>query len=149
MNKRVRKQLQELRSEDFESFNRWEYASDEEGDDDQDECTLRPVASTDNPFERRQTFVQAVFFFPNGRIRLGMVTIGSGEGPAEHQPILFSKDEQIAFYAGTIKPNKKELAHFSKALQAVCEIPFPIRYVSSLADPLGRPLAYGELLGLY
>jgi hypothetical protein len=43
MPRRIRKQIHELSAADFEAQSCWVYASDEEGKQGQDECTVRPL----------------------------------------------------------------------------------------------------------
>ena len=149
MTRRVRKQVDELRATDFEEYPCWEYASDEEGRNGQDECTVRPLALPLTQAEGIQVFVQAVFFFPGGRVRLGMVTLNAGDDPSGHQPVVFLGKEALYFYNGSSEPSKAEVRAFRRALEEISPMPFPVRYVSSLQTQEGRPLAYGELRGLY
>jgi hypothetical protein len=148
MSRRIRKQVDELRAEDFDAHPCWEYASDEEGRQGQDECTVRPC-DVSRLSETRQVIVQAVFFFPNGRLRLGQVTLNAGEDPSGYQPVLFLGKKKLYFYSGASKPGKAEVRAFRRVLEKICPVPLPIRFVSSLLSSEGRPLAYGELSGLY
>lgn len=149
MTHRIRKQVDELRTADFEAYSCWEYASDEEGRKGQDECTVRPLDQSLVQSDGTQVFVQAVFFFPGGRVRLGMVTLNAGDDPSGHQPVVFLGKDTLHFYNGASQPSKKDVRAFRKELEKASSTPFPIRYVSSLQTPEGRPLAYGELHGLY
>jgi hypothetical protein len=126
----------------------WEYAYDEEGEKGQDECTVRPLA-TELSQTKAQVFVQAVFFFPNGRIRFGSVTLNAGEGPSGHQPTIFLQDDSLNFYNGSFTPKPSETKQFVTKLKKVSPTPFPIRYVSALLSCDGTPLAVGILEGLY
>jgi hypothetical protein len=149
MNSRIRKQVDELCAEDFEAFSGWEYASDEEGRNGLDECTVRPLDPSRLKVEAGQVMIQAVFFFPNGRVRLGMMTLNAGDDPSGHQPVMFLGKKHLHFYSGASEPSKTEVRSFRKAVEQVCPSPFPIRFVSSVLDVDGRPIAYGELRGLY
>ncbi len=149
MTRRVRKQVEEIRADDFEAHPCWEYASDEEDRKGQNECTVRPLDLARLQSETGQVIVQAVFFFPNGRIRLGAVTLNAGSDPSAHQPMMFVGKKVVHFYNGSFEPKKTEVKAFLRQLEEVCPKPFPIRYVSSLQTPEGRPLAFGELNGLY
>jgi hypothetical protein len=147
--KRIRKQVDELTAEDFDMHPCWEYASDEEDVEDQDECTVRPLPLDALPDATRQVMVQAVFFFPNGRVRLGMVTLNAGDDPSGHQPILFGPKGLLAFYAGALPLRPSDLRKFGSVLRKIDAEPWPIRYVSSLCASDGTPLAFGVLAGLY
>jgi len=149
MTKRIRKQVQELSASDFEDFPCWEYASDEEDVDGQDECTIRPLSLERLRTATDQVFVQAVFFFPNGRVRLGCVTLNAGRDPSGTQPVLFLSDELIMFYLGALKPLKAEVRAAVASLKRVSATPFPVRFVTPLCGLDGLPLASGTLEGLY
>ncbi|GLS95305.1 hypothetical protein GCM10007918_25970 [Piscinibacter gummiphilus] len=152
MKRPTRKQVQDLHAADLDASPCWEYASDEEGRKGQDECTVRPLDLPSLPTTRHQVMVQAVFFFPNGRVRMGMITLIAGDDPSGHQPVLFvgkKGREHLSFYNGSFEPRKSEVRAFARGLEKVCRSPFPIRYVSTVQAADGRPLGYGELSGLY
>jgi len=149
MTERVRKQVHELTPHDFDAFAQWVYASDEEGDPGQDECTVRPLMHGEAASPAEQVIVQAVFFFPNGRVRFGMVTLNAGDDPSGHQPSLYTATGLVNFYCGAMEPGPKEIGLFTKTLRSVAAEPYPVRYVSSLSGPNGHPLAFGELRGMY
>lgn len=144
---RTRKQVDELRAADFDAYPCWEYATHEEGRKGQDECTVRPVVDGLPP--AGQALVQAVFFFPGGQVRQGMVTLNAGDDPSGHQPVLFLGKGLLHFYNGSFEPGRAELRRFVRKLEEISPQPFPVRYVSSLLTAEGRPLAFGELSGLY
>ncbi len=145
----IRKQVGQLTASDFDQYPRWIYASGEESDDDQDECTVRPLGPNESVANDEPVHVQAVFFFPNGRVRFGAVTLQAGDTLAGHQPRLWSDGGSVGFFNGALKPSRAEAARFHQALKAIAPEPFPLRYVSALSEPDGRPLAYGELNGLH
>lgn len=149
MVRRIRKQLNKLSVADFEAHACWEYASDEEGQESEDECTVRPLALSELANATHQVFVQAAFFFPNGRVRLGLVTLNAGDEPSGHQPALFGTDGLFAFYRGAIEPKRSEVKRFVAAIKKISPCPFPVRYVSALFGSTGEPLATGTLDGLY
>ena len=149
MVRRIRKQLNELSAADFEAHACWEYASDEEGHEGEDECTVRPLALSELENATYQVFVQAAFFFPNGRVRLGVVTLNAGDDPSGHQPALFGSDGLVTFYQGAIEPKRSEVKRFVTAIKKISPTPFPVRYVSALCGSAGEPLAAGTLEGLY
>lgn len=149
MVRRVRKQVHQLDASDFEAHPCWEYASDEEGRANQDGCTVRPLPLGELAGATQQVFVQAAFFFPNGRIRLGAVTLNAGADPSGHQPVLFLAEGQRPFYEGAMQPKPTAVKRFIAALKRVSQPPLPVRYVSSLCGSNGAPLAAGSLEGLY
>lgn len=147
MARRIRKPLHGLSVADFEVHPCWEYASDEEGQE--DECTVRPLALSELSDTTHQVFVQAAFFFPNGRVRLGMVTLNAGDDPSGHQPALFAPDGLFTFYQGAMEPRRSEVKRFVAVIKKISPIPFPVRYISALYGRTGEPLAAGPLKGLY
>lgn len=145
----MRKQVHELQAADFETHACWEYATDEEGRDDQDECTVRPLPLEELAGATHQVFVQAAFFFQNGRIRMGVVTLNAGADPAGHQPALFAPDGLMTFYEGATQPEQSTVRRFVESLKKISPTPLPVYYVSALSKGDGQPLAAGTLDGLY
>jgi hypothetical protein len=150
MKRRIRKQCYELTAEDFERFPCWEYALDEEGRPGQDEATVRPTKKRDRGGNiGEKIFVLGVFSFPNGRIRLGQLTIGTGLDVSDTQPVLFANGRLLGFYHGALVPSKTELRSEARLLREICENAFPIYYSTALRDKSGQPLASGVLKGFY
>lgn len=149
MPRRIRKQVDELTSADFEAYPCWEYAADEEGREGQDECTVRPLALAELANVQHQVIVQAVFFFPNGRLRVGMLTLNSGGDPSGLQPVMFSADGSVFFYQGAREPSASEVKRFVRQLGKVSKPALPIHYVTALRSAEGVPLSSGALEGLY
>jgi len=149
MSKRIRKQIDELTALDFGVHAGWEFASDEENHEDQDECTVRPLAAENIPHADDQVFIQATFTFPNGATKLGMVTVNADDDVSGHQPVLFEEERPINFYCGGMRPSATEVAKLVKVLSKISSDPLPISYVTDLCDVAGKPLAEGKLNGLY
>lgn len=150
MIKRVRKPFNELQISDFEACPCWEFAIDEESRPGQDETTVRPLPDVRSPKKAAGPFhTLAAFFFPNGRLRQGSVTLGAGEDMSDLQPILLLEDGLLAFYVGAVRPTPREIASTRKRLRAVSDPIFPIYFTSVLRDAKGNPYASGRLDGLY
>jgi hypothetical protein len=149
MARRIRKQVDELSAADFEAHPCWEYADDEEGREGQDECTVRPLSPAELARATQQVWVQALFFFPNGRFRPGMVTLKAGADAAGRQPVLFLPNTSVTFYHGSRPPGPAELKRFLAQLRKVSPAPLPVHYASTLHNSRGAPLAKGTLDGLY
>jgi hypothetical protein len=148
--RRIRKQCYELTAEDFERFPCWEFALDEEGRAGQDEATVRPIKLRGSVNAMGgPLLVLGVFSFPNGRIRLGQLTIGSGFDIKDTQPALFLGDRLLGFYLGALRPSKAESKAEIRELRAICDDSFPIYYSTALRDKRGQPLASGVLKGFY
>ncbi len=150
MTRRIRKQCFELQLSDLERFPSWEFALDEEGRDGQDEATVRPVElRRGRETEAGPCIVLAVFEFPNGRVRLGQLTIGAGDDVGGAQPSLFTDRGQLSFYDGAGPIPKRELRRRLRVLRTIAKNPFPIHVHSSLRDKRGSPLFSGVLKGFY
>jgi hypothetical protein len=145
----VRKQVDQLTAQDFELSPCWEYVSDEEDKHGQDECTVRPMALEALPSCTHEVFVLAMFVFPNGRARLGFVTLNAGSDIASHQPALFTSGGHLNFFSGAIEPTKSDIANLRQTLTQVSSEPLPIRYSTVLQSESGAPFAGGILNGLY
>lgn len=149
MARRIRKQVSELGASDFDAYPCWEYAVDEEDREDQDECTVRPFPLAELAGATHQVFVQAAFFFPNGRVQLGMITLNAGADPSGHQPALFTSEGLLGFYEGAMQPKASAIKRFVASLKKISPVPLPVHYVSALWSSGGAPLAAGSLEGLY
>jgi hypothetical protein len=150
MAKRIRKQCSDLTAQDFERFPIWEYAIDEEGRPGQDEATVRPsLVRRGTDLAAGDFLVLGVFSFPNGRARLGVLTVGGGSDVAATQPSLFRTDRLLNFYLGALLPPKAALKRDARFLVTVCDKPFPIHYGSVLRDRSGSFLIEGVLEGFY
>src|SRR5262249_55505269 len=119
MVRRVRKRVHELSVLDFETFPCWEYASNEEGCEGQDESTVRPMPLAQLARATQQVLVSAAFFFPNGRTRLGMVTLNAGTAPSGQQPVLFLAGNPLMFYVGATQPKSSAVRRFVGALRRI------------------------------
>lgn len=80
---KTRKPVDQLKPSDFDVFPMWEFASDEEGDDDQDETWVRPVKGS---AVRRGEYSQLVatdFTTKSGTKFSGYMTVTTADDPAE------------------------------------------------------------------
>jgi len=150
MTKRIRKQCSDLTAQDFERLPCWEFALDEEGRPDQDEATVRPAAFRRGSMSAgSEQIVLGIFSFPNGRVRLGLLTSGAGLDVSDTQPSLFVADRLLNFYRGALLLSKAELKRETRLLAEVCDTPFPIYYCSAIRDRGGKPMVDGVLKGFY
>ena len=149
MTVRVRKPCSDLTAQDFERFPCWEFALDEEGRPGQDEATVRPVAIRRGSKSAGEQIVLGIFSFPNGRVRLGLLTVGAGLDVNATQPALFVADRLLCFYLGSLLPSKAELKREARLLAEVCDTPFPIYYCSAIRGRDGKPMVDGVLKGFY
>ena len=77
---KTRKPVNELTVEDFLAFPVWEFATDEEGVEGQDETWVRPVRRSQVPLEAYSQLVAADFTTARGLKLQGFMTVSTAEG---------------------------------------------------------------------
>jgi hypothetical protein len=145
---RVRKSVAELSLDDLELCPVWEFALDEEGEDGQDESTVRPRVMSDKLDPAAGMFiVRARFRLADGTQMHGYLT-PAAEGEADLgtlQPVIVTNAGQVLFWWGVIMPPASELSAFYRRLGRTADKIFPLQF-SSDVPILGGPL-HGELPG--
>jgi hypothetical protein len=128
MDSSVRKQVYELTADDLQKFPVWEFAIDEEGDEGQDEATVRPFP-LDQIDERLDgsIVVAAVFELADGTKLPGYLT--PRDDPqlnlANVQPQIITPQGQVMFWHGRC-PVQAEQSY--KMLDRESRTVFPIRF---------------------
>lgn len=114
----TRKPIDALTSKDLEAFTIWEFAMDEEADDEQDETWVRPLERATIPRDALSLSVAADFVAADGTPFVGIVAV--------------STDEEIAFDGASLLADGAYVyaAHGAKT---------PLRYKTSAASELGKP----------
>lgn len=114
----TRKPIDALTSKDLEAFTIWEFAMDEEADDEQDETWVRPLERATIPRDALSLSVAADFVAADGTPFVGIVAV--------------STDEEIAFDGAGLLADGAYVyaAHGAKT---------PLRYKTSAASELGKP----------
>lgn len=117
---KIRKQVYALTPDDLAQYPIWEFALDEEGEEDQDEATVRPFTGSDSPDPAEGMFiVRGQFTLADGTIFPGYLT------PAEDssdlgtvQPQIVSESGQVGFWLG-MSPREPggKLCDFRKVLR--------------------------------
>ena len=145
---RIRKQVYDLKLEDFEEHPVWEFALDEEGEEGQDEATVRPYSSAEpaNP-EDGTLLVKACFTLADGTTMYGCLTPPFGEfsGMGTIQPQIITPEGPVSFWFGVFKPTDEDLEQCYKRLARTAERIFPLRFQSEV-EIVGSPVN-GELDG--
>lgn len=140
---KVSKQVYELTPADLANTPVWEFALDEEGEEGQDEATVRPVESAlplntgDGMF-----IVRAHFRLSDGTNLQGYLTPGvQGDSLLSTvQPIIVTTVGQVMFWLGAFpRQNSVEAAY--RLLGKPAQDVFPVTYVSDV------PLAQGPVRG--
>jgi hypothetical protein len=132
---KIRKQVYQLTPDDLNRFPIWEFALEEEGEEGQDEATVRPykvsgaLEPSDGMFVVKASFALADgtemqgYLNPpvNGDISLGAL-----------QPIIVSNAGQIVFWCGRMTPSPDRLAMWYQFLGRDASRVFPIRFESQV-----------------
>lgn len=146
---RIRRQVYELTAADLERFPVWEFALDEEDEDDQDEATVRPYGGS-LPLDPSDGLfiVRASMTLSDGTRLSGYLTppVNGESGLDSLHPAVVAPDGQVLFWCGMLEPPSEHIAKNyrllgSKSLDDV----FPVRFESDIAL-VGGPVA-GEIPG--
>jgi hypothetical protein len=142
---RIRKSVSDLTPEDLERFAVWEYALDEEGEEGQDETTVRPVPMQgsldpdDGPFIAR-----AILNLADGTRLTGYLnTPFEGDSDLSTlQPVVVVPEGQVGFWWGMIEPSAADIAESYQRLGKTSPSQvFPLRFESDV------PMADGPVTG--
>jgi hypothetical protein len=139
----VRKQVYELLSQDFIDHPIWEFCSDEEGAEGQDEATVRPTEKTELSEGLAGAFVVAAdVAFADESIGVGYLYACDENDIACLQPNLFAGQSQVNLYLGWLRfvpdaPNR--VAENYKKIGKDKEGVFPLSFRSRV-NVMGAPL---------
>jgi hypothetical protein len=145
----IRKQVYELRPEDLDRHAVWEFALDEEGEDGQDEATVRPhepdgsLDPSDGMFVVRARIVLA-----DGTQMHGYLTppVQGDSDLGTLQPAIVTDAGQVTFWCGTLAPEPAQVAAtYARLGKSLPSEVFPVKFQSDV-DLVGGPVA-GELPG--
>jgi hypothetical protein len=139
---RVRRQVYELTVEDFDQHPVWEYALDEEGEEGQDEATVRPyrVAGPVDPAED-MVIVKARFTLADGTTMAGYLTPPGpySDGLGAIQPQIITQHGQVPFWCGDFKPTDEDTVQNYSRLGRTADKVFPLRFTSEV-EIVGGPV---------
>lgn len=141
---RIRKQVNELTKTDLTDFPIWEFALDEEGEQGQDEATVRPWHSEVPPDPADGMFVaRAAFVLADGSRHIGYLTlpVDGEESLSTVQPVIVTDNGQIWFWYGVIAPSLEAIREAYGKLGRAAEAVFPVRYGSEV------PFMGGQVTG--
>jgi len=132
---KIRKQVYELTLDDMRRFPVWEFALDEEGEERQDEATVRPceisgpLDSADRPF-----IIRAVFTLADNTQMHGCLTTPAhdNEGLGTLQPVIITERGHVLIWRGVIAPDSQTIAHSYAKLGRDAASTFPIHVVSDV-----------------
>jgi len=134
---RIRKQVDQLTAQDFDDSSVWEFALDEEGDDGQDEATVRPYLFEGSLDPSDGMFIaRARFALADGTTLPGYMTLPfqGDAGLATLQPVVLTTKGQVLFWFGSIDPGTAFIADlYSRMGKSSSTQVFPIRFESAVA----------------
>jgi hypothetical protein len=146
---RIRRQVYELSPADLERFPVWEFALDEEGEEGQDEATVRPYEAT-LPLDPSDGMfiVRAKLTLFDGTSFKGYLTppVQGEEGLSTYQPAVVVSDGQVSFWCGMLVPPPDQIAKYYSLLgKSSSRQVFPMRFESDVSL-VGGPIA-GDIPG--
>jgi len=146
---RIRRQVYELTPTDLERFPVWEFALDEEGEEGQDEATVRPYDAT-LPLDPAEGMfiVRATLTLSDGTHFKGYLTpaVQGEEGLSTFQPAVVVPGGQVSFWCGMLVPSPDHIARcYSLLGKASSRQVFPVRFQSDVSL-VGGPVA-GDVPG--
>ena len=141
-NVRVRKQVYEITLCDLSTFPIWEFRLDAEGEEGQDESTVRPYSAL-GPLDPADGMfvVRSVFTLADGSRMRGYFTPPSRDDASMGtlQPIIVTDRGQVRFWCGTATPDPKRLTRNYELLGKNAQQVFPLQFESDV-DLLGGPV---------
>jgi hypothetical protein len=141
---RVRRQVDELTPEDLERFPVWEFALDEEGEEGQDEATVRPYEAMLplNPSDG-MFIVRATLTLSDGTSFKGYLTppVQGETGISTFQPAVVVPNGQVSFWCGMLAPQPDHIAKcYSLLGKSSSKQVFPVQFASDVSL-MGGPIA--------
>jgi len=145
---RIRKQVYDLTIEDFEHHPIWEFALDEEGEEGQDEATVRPYSLPGPPDPSESMVVlKASFILADGTQLSGYITPPTPDatGLRTIQPQIITPHGQVSFWYGVLGPTQEHVKESYDRLGRDALKVFPVRFWSEV-EVAGGPIT-GTLNG--
>ncbi len=121
------KPIDSLTLDDIAKHPIWEFAIDEEGNDEQDETWVRPVDSDVIPMDEYSMSVAADFFAPSGARFEGIVGVDTSDGIELSHAALISTDQYIFVPAPTYRGADLEYDRIASQLGLPKASLFPLR----------------------
>ncbi len=141
---KIRKQVYELTVDDLAEFPVWEFALDEEGEDGQDEATVRP-SHAPLPLDTSEAryIVRAKFSLADGTRHIGYLTPGhAADDLGSIQPLIITPQGQVIFWMGA---TRCDTAPLYQKLERDAAQAFPIAFKSDV--PLIGGVIFGSIPG--
>jgi hypothetical protein len=144
---KVRKQVYELTLDDFQHAQAWEFALDEEGEEGQDEATVRPLEERPVDATGPMSVVRARFRLADGTNLLGYFypSPEPDAGLPALQPVIVTPRGQVMFWFGILAPRAEVLADAYANLNKKSDEVFPLTFETDV--PLANSVVGGTLNG--
>ena len=140
---RIRKQVYDLTIDDLSSHPVWEFCLDEEGEEGQDEATVKPSEEKEVPGHSPGSYILASDVrFADGSTGIGYIYSGEPGDFGCIQPNVVTASGQVNLWLGWLKFVKDPQAAVAKALGQLGKNPttaFPIRF-KTRPDLNGAPM---------
>ncbi|MGH9856006.1 MAG: hypothetical protein ACREBD_39730 [Blastocatellia bacterium] len=151
---KVRKQVYDLTLDDLSEHPAWEFALEEEGEEGQDEATVRPYAVSGVLDPADGMFVIAArFMLSDGSEMQGYLTppVGGNFSLGIVQPHIVTSSGQVPFWFGIAMPDDASLRGYYDLLGRQASSVFPLRYqpvIEIVGGPVtGTITGFGYLVG--
>ncbi len=134
---RLRIQFEDFNKSHFEIAKIWEFAIDEEGEDGQDETTLRPRLDISIPDPSHGLLIiECEFLSKSGKRFSGVCCPSFDNSLSSIQPYIFVNSDLVMFWFGIAQPDADTKTKIYELLGETSDSLFPIKFnsVLSLAD---------------
>ena len=137
---KIRVQFGDFELTHFDISPIWEFAIDEEGEEGQDETTLRPVfnMAIADPSEG-MLVVKTEFETANGKKYLGLCTPAFEFKFGEIQPYMYTHKGVLSFWHGIYQPSEEEIQTLYEQFEESADTLFPIKF-KALTETKGAKL---------
>lgn len=137
----IRIQFDEFQSRHFDIAPIWEFATDEEGDEDQDETTLRPRLDIKHADPSEGILiVECEFETGSGKKLRGLCTPHFDNSLSYIQPYILTDNGMGMFWFGMAKPDADTKKKIYESLGENVSTLFPIKFNSILSKPDGQKI---------
>lgn len=125
----------------------WEFAIDEEGEEAQDETTLKPRLDLEFPDPSEGLLiVECDFIAKSGKQFRGLCSPSFDNSLSSIQPYIIMDNKFVMFWFGIAQPDKETKDRVYKILGETTESLFPIKFQSKLTSADGSKIS-GQING--
>ena len=135
---KLRIQFNDFKREHFDISPIWEFAIDEEGEEGQDETTLKPRPDIFFPDPSAGLLIIECEFESNsGKRFIGLCSPSFNNSLSSIQPYIFTDHEMIMFWFGISRPEDETKRNIYSKLGETPGGLFPLKFKSKLSNSLG------------